>query len=125
AIPYEHVVRHRCSSSTSGFTAIVAGNYSTPPRGQLCKTGAGMPTKHMRNGLLAAALLAVAAVPAIAETTLRFIPQADLRVLDPIWTTAYVTRNHGYMIYDTLFGTDADLKPQPEMVERWEASPDK
>ena len=84
-----------------------------------------MPTKHIRNGLLAAALLAAATTSAVAETTLRFIPQADLRVLDPIWTTAYVTRNHGYMIYDTLFGTGADLKPQPEMVERWEASLDK
>src|SRR5580704_13106338 len=35
--------------------------------------------------------------------TLRFIAQADLRVLDPIWTTAYITRNHGYMVFDTLF----------------------
>ena len=34
--------------------------------------------------------------------TLRFIAQADLRVLDPIWTTAYITRNHGYMVFDTL-----------------------
>ena len=33
--------------------------------------------------------------------TLRFIAQADLRVLDPIWTTAYITRNHGYMVFDT------------------------
>ena len=56
---------------------------------------------------------------------LRFIPQADLRILDPIWTTAYITRNHGYMVYDTLFGTDAQFKPQPEMVDRWEVSPDK
>jgi peptide/nickel transport system substrate-binding protein len=37
--------------------------------------------------------------------TLRFIVRTDLRVLDPIWTTAYVSRNHGYMIFDTLFAS--------------------
>jgi peptide/nickel transport system substrate-binding protein len=41
---------------------------------------------------------------------LKFIPQADLRILDPITTTAYITRNHGYMIYDTLFATDAKFQ---------------
>ena len=35
--------------------------------------------------------------------TLRIVPHADLKVLDPIWTTGYITRNHGYMIFDTLF----------------------
>ncbi|MBX6373004.1 MAG: ABC transporter substrate-binding protein [Acetobacteraceae bacterium] len=49
--------------------------------------------------------------------TLKFIPQADLAVLDPILTTAYVTRHHGYMIWDTLYGFDGDYKPQPQMVE--------
>ena len=34
---------------------------------------------------------------------LKFVPEADLRSLDPIWTTAYITRNHGYMVYDVLF----------------------
>ena len=52
------------------------------------------------------------AAPAIAQTNantrlLRFIPQADLTVLDPMWTTAYVTRNHGFMVFDTLFGQDS------------------
>src|SRR3954463_15261329 len=57
--------------------------------------------------------------------TLRFIPQADLRSLDPIWTTAYITRNHGYMVYDTLFAFDKDLNPQPQMVDTYEVSADK
>ena len=56
---------------------------------------------------------------------LRFIPQADLRSLDPIWTTAYVTRNFGYMVYDTLFALDKDFKPQPQMVDSWKVSDDK
>src|SRR3989441_7111039 len=48
--------------------------------------------------------------------TLRFIAQSDLRVLDPIWTTAYITRNHGYMVFDTLFALDSKFKPHPQMV---------
>ena len=57
--------------------------------------------------------------------TLKIIPHADLKNTDPIWTTAYITRNHGYMIYDTLFSLDANLQPQPQMVETWNVSDDK
>src|SRR6266566_8701396 len=60
-----------------------------------------------------------------AQKTLRFIPQADLRSIDPIWTTAYVTRNFGYLVFDTLFALDKDFKPQPQMVDRWTVSDDK
>src|SRR5499433_408880 len=58
------------------------------------------------------------------QKTLKFIPQADLRILDPISTTAYITRNHGYMIYDTLFATDAKFQLQPQMVDKYELSKD-
>ena len=57
--------------------------------------------------------------------TLRFIPQSDLHVLDPIWTTAYVTRNHGYMVFDTLFALDSKFKPHPQMVGDFIISADK
>ena len=57
--------------------------------------------------------------------TLRFIPQTDVQVLDPIWTTAYVTRNHGYMVFDTLFAIDSKFKPHPRMVDGFEVSLDK
>src|SRR5206468_12373851 len=56
--------------------------------------------------------------------TLRFIAQSDLRVLDPIWTTAYITRNHGYMVFDTLFALDAKFKPHPQMVGDYRISAD-
>jgi len=59
------------------------------------------------------------------QKVLKFIPQADLRSIDPIWTTAYITRNHGYMVYDTLFAMDQDLVPHPQMVESYTLSPDK
>jgi peptide/nickel transport system substrate-binding protein len=51
-----------------------------------------------------------------------FVPHAPLRVLDPIWTPAHVTRNHGYLIYDTLFGTDAAGRIRPQMVDRYTVS---
>lgn len=81
-------------------------------------------------GLTAAAVLAVPvflgqAAPAASETVLRVIPHADLKNVDPIWTTAYITRNHGYMVYDTLFAMDENLKPQPQMVDSWSISADK
>jgi peptide/nickel transport system substrate-binding protein len=57
--------------------------------------------------------------------TLRFIAQSDLRVLDPIWTTAYVTRNHGYMVFDTLFALDDKFRPHPQMVGDYHISEDK
>ncbi len=62
--------------------------------------------------------------PAAAETVLRIVPHADLKNIDPIWTTAYITRNHGYMVYDTLFALDESLEPQPQMVEDWSVSGD-
>ena len=49
-------------------------------------------------------------------STLVFVPAADLAVLDPIITPAYVTRNHAFLVFDTLFGLDADYVPRPQMV---------
>lgn len=60
-----------------------------------------------------------------AQKVLKFIPQADLRILDPVATTAYITRNHGYMVYDTLFAMDAKFQIQPQMVDKFELSADK
>ena len=82
--------------------------------------------KHLAAAALAL-LLALPGAPALAEkpgTTLRLIAQADLRVLDPIWTTAVITRNYGYMVYDTLFALDSHFKPHPQMVDRWTVSAD-
>ena len=72
-------------------------------------------------------LLAVlVASPAVAQSnkTLRVAMHSDLKILDPVWTTAYIVRNHGYMIYDTLFALDAKLQPQPQMVDSWTVSDD-
>ena len=70
--------------------------------------------------------LALAAAPAAASAkTLRVAPHSDLKIVDPIWTTALISVNHGYMIYDTLFALDGKLNPQPQMVERHEMSADR
>ncbi len=52
---------------------------------------------------------------AAGSKVLKFIPQGDLAVLDPVWTTAYVTRNHGMAVFDTLFATDSKFQAQPQM----------
>ncbi|SKA31731.1 peptide/nickel transport system substrate-binding protein [Enhydrobacter aerosaccus] len=73
----------------------------------------------------ATALVAPLAVPAQAQTVLRFAPHSDLKILDPIWTTALITTDHGMMVYDTLFAVDDKLEVKPQMVDKWEVSPDK
>ena len=74
---------------------------------------------------LALGVLLAAPTAFAQQKVLKFIPQADLRILDPITTTAYITRNHGYMVYDTLFATDAKFQVQPQMVDKYELSADK
>ena len=73
---------------------------------------------------LLAILVAFTATPALAESVLRFVPQADLRVLDTAWTTAAITRNHGYLVYEPLFSYDSHLVPKPQGVESWSTSGD-
>jgi peptide/nickel transport system substrate-binding protein len=63
--------------------------------------------------------------PAGAETVLRVVMHSDLKIVDPIWTTAYIVRNHGYMIYDTLFAMDAKGEIRPQMIDKYEVGADK
>src|ERR1044072_8246807 len=74
---------------------------------------------------LAVATALVALAGSAAAKTLRVAPHSDLKVIDPIWTTALISVNHGYMVYDTLFALDGKLNPQPQMVERHAVSADK
>lgn len=74
-----------------------------------------------RRSLFAATGAAMLGGPALVRaqsaTTLRFTPQQDLVTLDPVTTTAYVSRNHGYMVFDTLYGMDASYQATPQMVD--------
>ncbi|MCI0756536.1 ABC transporter substrate-binding protein [Teichococcus vastitatis] len=90
-----------------------------------------MTSFHRRTLLKAAAgvpLLPALSMPALAQntaaTTLRFIPQANLTALDPVWTTATVTGNHGYYVFDTLYSLDSKGRVQPQMAEGHEVSED-
>ena len=80
-----------------------------------------------RRSLLASPLAALPA-PAFAQgaaaRTLRVVPQANLTSLDPIWTTAVVTRNHAFLVYDQLCAQDAAGEIRPQMAEGWVTEPD-
>ncbi len=84
--------------------------------------------RGMALGLLAGAALmtgsSLATTPAGAEgKTVTAVMHSGLRVLDPIITTAHITRNHGYMIYDVLVAVDENFEPQPQMAD-WTISDD-
>src|SRR3981081_523273 len=84
-----------------------------------------LPMRRRQFLSTAAATVGVALAPLSPRTTraagtsrvLKFIPQADLAILDPLATTAYVTRNHALMGFDTLFGVDEQYNAQPQMIE--------
>lgn len=74
-----------------------------------------------RRTVLGAALAAPLAAPGIAraqgQRVLRFVPAADLSVLDPVWTTSYQSRDHGFLVFDTLFGLSSAFRAEPQMAE--------
>src|SRR6201986_5459397 len=75
--------------------------------------------------LSALARPAIITTPALAAgKTLLVKMHSDLRVIDPLFTTAYITRDHGYMVYDPLLATASNFKIQPQMAD-WKVSDDK
>src|SRR6201986_5521611 len=66
----------------------------------------------------------LAGAPAEAQT-LKVVMHSDVKILDPIWTTAYIQRNHGYMVWDTLFAMDEKFDVKPQMVDNYDVSADK
>ena len=90
----------------TGWTAVAAAG----PAGDAYPYGSG--SAHHRPAPL---VRWRSTVPRIVRGT--FVPHADLASLDPVWTTADVTRNFSLAVYDTLYGYDAQFKAQPQMVE--------
>lgn len=85
--------------------------------------------RHLIAASSAAAFAGALPKPSIAQPaktikTIKFIPLSDLTGIDPIWTTSTAVRNHGYLVYDTLFGTDANFAIKPQMAEGYEVSAD-
>src|SRR6266481_3242949 len=83
------------------------------------------PTVASSVALSVLALVAALTSQAIAAgKTITAVMHSDLRIIDPLFTTAYITRDHGYMVYDTLLATDSNFKIQPQMAD-WKLSDDK
>ena len=80
--------------------------------------------RALKTTALVAALSLSCAMPVMAAGTVKAVLYSPLRLLDPVANGGYMTQNHAYMIYDTLFGLDANQKPQPQMVDKWEVSAD-
>ena len=79
----------------------------------------------VRSGIAALALAAALAGAAqAADKVMRAVPQLEVRILDPFANTNYGTRNHGHLIYETLFALDSKRLPKPMMVSEWSESPD-
>ena len=79
----------------------------------------------MRRFLLASVVALAAAVSSAASAqTYKIVMHSDLKVLDPIWSGAYIVRNYGYLVYDTLFAMDVNFQIKPQMVDKWQMSPD-
>ena len=79
-----------------------------------------------RRSLLALTAASALARPALAQPAkvLRFVPQGNLNNPDPVWTTTTLARNHGLMIWDTLYAVTDTLEPRPQMVEGHEVLDD-
>ncbi|BBK30630.1 peptide/nickel transport system substrate-binding protein [Stella humosa] len=75
--------------------------------------------------LATTALAGLTAAPALAQKVIRATMHADVRTLDPVWTTQTIASIHGNMIFDRLFASDGNLEPQPQMVDKWTVSDDK
>src|SRR5215813_4628248 len=75
--------------------------------------------------MAAASMAGVLGTAAAEAQTLKVVMHSDLKILDPIWTTAYIQRNHGYMVWDTLFAMDEKFQAKPQMVDKYDVSADK
>jgi peptide/nickel transport system substrate-binding protein len=90
------------------------------------RASTGLP----RRRLLAGTAAGVLAAPSLSHAqrrdprVLRFIPNTGLTVLDPIWTSSLITGNHGYAVYDTLYGSRSDFSPAPQMADGHTVDPD-
>ena len=86
---------------------------------------------NRRQFLAGATALGAAGVlsrPALAQSDARilhFVPESNLATPDPVWNVTHVTRNHGMMVWDMLYGLDTNFEPQPQMAAGHELSGDR
>src|SRR6516162_9260494 len=99
-----------------GQKAIPGGDIS---RRNLIKTAAGIA-----GAVAMPAVIGRRAHAAEASGTVKVVPEVDLKVLDPVWTTALITGTHAFLVYDTLFSADRDWRAHPQMIEKYERDED-
>ena len=89
----------------------------------------GLQVCRLKVGVALALMFAAAIGPGASAQAqgkvLRAVLHADVRTLDPFWTTQTIAGIHAMLVYDTLFGNDGNQKPQPQMVDKYEISADK
>jgi peptide/nickel transport system substrate-binding protein len=94
-----------------GQKAMPGGDIS---RRNLIKTAA-----RIAGAVAMPAILGGRARAAEASGTVKVVPEVDLKVLDPVWTTALITGTHALLVYDTLFAADRQQRVHPQMVEKY------
>ena len=99
-----------------GQKAIPGGDIS---RRNLIKTAAGIA-----GAVAMPAIVGGRARAAEASSTVRVVPEVDLKVLDPVWTTGLITGTHANLVYDTLFSADRNWRAHPQMVDKYERDED-
>jgi peptide/nickel transport system substrate-binding protein len=108
-----------------------SGDRHTLPQAAVVQGDRGMFELHVSRFGQALAIAAVALTTLLApaaraeEKVLRAVLHADVRTLDPHWTTQTIASIHGMLVYDTLFGNDDDGRPHPQMVDTYDISPDR
>src|SRR5258708_21147384 len=80
--------------------------------------------KSFATFVAAASLAGLLGAAPVEAQTLKVVMHSDVKILDPIWTTAYIQRNHGYMVWDTLFAMDEKFDVKPQMVDKYDVSAD-
>jgi peptide/nickel transport system substrate-binding protein len=81
--------------------------------------------KSIATFVAAASVAGLMGIAPASAQTLKVVMHSDVKILDPIWTTAYIQRNHGYMVWDTLFAMDDKFAVKPQMVDKYDVSADK
>ncbi|TAM88847.1 MAG: ABC transporter substrate-binding protein [Candidimonas sp.] len=74
-------------------------------------------TSLAASAMQASPLKALAQQAKVSKQPFRWVPQADLSILDPVFTTAYITQEYGELVFDTLYGLDANYAPHPQMAQ--------
>src|SRR6185312_4775238 len=112
--------RTSCTLAHRALTSLVSGDERMSDISRRKFSGVTLSL-----ALAALALSTSITTPALAAgKTITAVMHSDLRIIDPGFTTAYITRDHGYMVYDTLLATDSSFKVQPQMAD-WKVSDDK